>query len=468
MKRSLVAFVLAAGEGTRFRSEKNKVLHPLLGKSMLRLTLDTVLSLKPKKTYVVVGRQREAVMEEAAAAGVEFVHQKERKGTAHAVLAGRSVLKNCAGHDALVVPGDLPLVRASVLKSLIMFHKKHRNAATVLSAAVENPAGFGRIVRIHDRNMHIVEENEAGANIRKIKEVNTSVYVFDVRELLRALPKISNNNKQREYYLTDIMAVLSRAGKKLGIFKTPHAEDIVHINTRHDLSRAVNVLRDRKIRELAGKGVTIFNPASTWIDFEVEIGRDTAIYPSAVLEGKTVIGRRCRIYPGTHIRNSRIGNDVSVFSSTVMEGATIEDRVTVGPFARLRPKTVLRAGSHIGNFVEMKNTDFGRGSKAGHLSYLGDSEIREEVNIGAGTITCNYDGIKKNKTVIEAGAFIGSGTQLVAPVKVGRGAYVAAGSVITKNVSPDALAVVRGKQIEKKGWALRRRDKQKQENNSGE
>jgi bifunctional UDP-N-acetylglucosamine pyrophosphorylase/glucosamine-1-phosphate N-acetyltransferase len=439
-----------------------------MGKSMLRLTLDSVLSLKPKKAYVIVGRQAASVMEEAAPTGVEFIHQKERKGTAHAVLAGWSVLKDHTGHDALVVPGDLPLVRASVLKSLVRFHRKHSNDATVLSAAVENPSGFGRIVRSREGSVRIAEEDNAGPSIRRIKEVNTSVYVFNIRELLRALPKISNDNKRREYYLTDIMAVLSRAGKKVGIYKTPHAEDIVHINTRHDLGRALNVLRDRKTRELAGKGVTILNPSSTWIDFEVEIGRDTVIYPSAVLEGKTVIGRRCRIYPGAHIRDSRIGDDVSVFTSTVMDGATIEDRVTVGPFARLRPKTVLRAGSHIGNFVEMKNTDFGRGSKAGHLSYLGDSEIREEVNIGAGAITCNYDGIKKNKTVIEAGAFIGSGTQLVAPVKVGRGAYVAAGSVITKNVSPDALAVVRGKQIEKKGWALRRREKLKQENNSDE
>jgi bifunctional UDP-N-acetylglucosamine pyrophosphorylase/glucosamine-1-phosphate N-acetyltransferase len=293
--------------------------------------------------------------------------------------------------------------------------------------------------------------------------VNSGIYVFDVKALLGALPKISNRNKNGEYYLTDAISILSAAGKKVSIFKALNPEDVIQVNTRYDLSRAVNVLRERKIRDLSENGVTVLNPSSTWIDLEADIGRDTVVYPSVVIEGKTRIGERCCLYPGAHIINSRIGNHVSVFSSTVMVDATVEDEVIVGPFARLRPKTILRAGAHVGNFVEMKNTDFGRGSKAGHLSYLGDSEIGEGVNIGAGTITCNYDGVKKNRTVIEAGAFIGSGTQLVAPVKVGKGAYIAAGSVITKDVSPEALAVARGRQVERPGWARRKREKQRKE-----
>jgi len=461
MKKPLLTLVLAAGEGTRFRSETNKVLHPLLGRSMLRLVLDAGLSLKSEKTVVIVGCQKEAVMEEAAAAGIEFAYQKKRKGTAHAVMTAKSALKD--GYDAVVMPADFPLIRSATLKSLVSFHQKRGNAATVLSADVENPAGFGRIVRGKDGRIQIVEEKDAGLPVRKLKEVNSGIYVFDVTALLGALPKISNRNKNGEYYLTDAISILSAAGKKVSIFKALNPEDIIQVNTRYDLSRAVNVLRERKIRELSENGVTVLNPSSTLIDLEAEIGRDTVVYPSVVIEGKTTIGERCCLYPGAHIINSRIGNRVSVFSSTVMVGATVEDEVIVGPFARLRPKTILRAGAHVGNFVEMKNTDFGRGSKAGHLSYLGDSEVGEGVNIGAGTITCNYDGVKKSRTVIEAGAFIGSGTQLVAPVKVGKGAYVAAGSVITKDVSPEALAVARGRQVERPGWTRRKREKQRKE-----
>jgi len=455
MKNSLLALVLAAGEGTRFRSETNKVLHPLLGKSMIRLVLDAVLSLAPEKTYVLVGYERQAVMEETASLGVEFVHQKERKGTARAVLAAKAVLQDKEGDDVIVMPADLPLLRTETLRALVASHRKQGNKATVLSADVENPAGFGRIVRGRDGGLRIIEEKDAPPSVRKLKEVNTAVYVFAVRDLLRALPRISNNNKSGEYYLTDVISLFSRAGKKVNVFKTAHPEDIIQINTRSDLSRAAGAFRERKIQELSADGATVLSPASTWIDLDVRIGQDTIIYPSVIIEGQTTIGSRCRIYPGAHLINCRIGNDVAVLSSTVMEETTVEDHVQVGPFARLRPKTILRAGARVGNFVEMKNTDFGQGSKAGHLSYLGDSEIQERVNIGAGTITCNYDGLKKNRTVIEAGAFIGSGVELVAPVRIGKGAYVAAGSVITKDVSPEALAVARGRQVERAGWARR-------------
>jgi len=460
MKKPLVALVLAAGEGSRFRSETNKVLHPLLGTSLLGLVLDTVLALKPDKIVVVTGRGSEDVCRHAAPWGVDFAFQKERRGTGHAVLAAKSALRAAGAGDVLVVPGDLPLLRPAALKTLIARHRRRGNAATVLSAVVGDPSGFGRIVRAADGRVRIIEDADAEAATRAIPEVNTAVYVFDAGELGKALPKLTQANARGEYYLSDVIGILSAARKSVDVVPTDEPGDIRQVNTRYDLGPVVDVLRDRKVRELSGKGVTVLNPASTWIDLGVDIGPESVIYPSVVIEGATTIGRAARIYPGAHLIGSRLGDRVTVFSSTVIEGATIEDGVTVGPFARLRPRTILRAGAHIGNFVEMKNTDFGRGAKAGHLSYLGDSEVQEEVNIGAGTITCNYDGVRKNRTIIEAGAFIGSGTQLVAPVRVGRGAYVAAGSVITKDVSPDALAVARGRQFEKPEWAKRRREQQ--------
>jgi bifunctional UDP-N-acetylglucosamine pyrophosphorylase/glucosamine-1-phosphate N-acetyltransferase len=392
---------------------------------MLRLVLDSAGSVKPDKTYIVVGRQGENIMEEAAASGAEFIHQKKAKGTVQAVLAAKPVFKGCAESDVLIIPGDMPLLRPRALKALIATHRRRGNALTFMSGD-GNPAG---------------------------------VYIFKAGELLPVLSKISKKQNKRAPSLKDAIALLSAAGKKVGAYKTTSGEDIVRIDTRRDFSRAVGILRERKIREIADRGVAILNPSATWIDLEAEIGRDTVIYPGAVIEGRTTIGRHCRIYPGAHIINSKIGRNVKVLSFTVVEDTVIEDDAWAGPFARLRPKTILRSGSRVGNFVEMKNTDFGRGSKAGHLSYLGDSWIGEDVNIGAGTITCNYDGLKKNKTIIESGAFIGSGSELVAPVKVGRGAYVGAGSVITKDVSPGALAVSRGRQYEKPGWSRRRRNK---------
>ncbi len=463
MTKPLVAIVLAAGEGTRFRSGANKVLHPLLGTSMLGLILDAVGSLAPASTVVVTGYDGESVARHAAPWGVTTAVQRERRGTGHAVLAARLALRSAGACDVLVVPGDLPLLRPAALKALAARHRRRENAATVLSAIVPDPSGFGRIVRDGKSRVRIVEDADAGPETRPITEVNSSVYIFDSGALWRALAKLSPANARGEYYLSDAVGLLSEAGRQVEVVPTPQPGDIRQVNTRYDLGPVVEALRDRKIRALSDRGVTVLNPASAWIDLGVEIGPETVLFPSVVIEGATTIGRAGRIFPGAHIIASRLGDGVTVFSSTVIEGATIEDGATVGPFARLRPKTIIRAGAHIGNFVEMKNTDFGRGAKAGHLSYLGDTEVQEGVNIGAGTITCNYDGVRKNRTVIEAGAFIGSGTELIAPVRVGHGAYVAAGSVITKDVSPDALAVARGRQVEKPGWARKKREQQAQD-----
>jgi bifunctional UDP-N-acetylglucosamine pyrophosphorylase/glucosamine-1-phosphate N-acetyltransferase len=343
-------------------------------------------------------------------------------------MAARNWLRESGDSDVLIVPADLPLVRPEALRTLVRAHRRRGSVASVLSAEVEDP-----------------------------------ICVFKTTEFLRALSKAGRKRRAGEFKLAEVLDALSVTGKKVAEVEIPDEGDFVQVRTRSDLSRAIQILRERKIREVSEAGVSILNPASTWIDLDVEIGRDTTIYPSVILEGRTTVGAGCRLYPNVHVINCRVGDRVSIFSSTVMEDVTVEDEVTIGPFARLRPKTFLRAGSHVGNFVEMKNTDFGRKSKAGHLSYIGDAEIQEGVNVGAGTITCNYDGIRKNRTTIEAGAFIGSGTELVAPVRIGRGAYVAAGSVITKDVSPDALAVARGRQIEKADWARRKRETPKSE-----
>ncbi len=459
MKRNLLALVLAAGKGTRFKSDKIKVLHPMLGKPMIHLVVDCLFALRPEAVYVVVGYQKDDVMQQAYSRPVEFIHQKIQRGTAHAVLAAKKILKAHKNKNVLVINGDLTLIRPDTLRRMIKQHQKEKNALTFLSAEMENPAGFGRVIQQKNNGFRVIEEKDAAPAQRRIKEVNVGVYLFRIKDLLGALPKISNKNVKSEFYLTDIIEIMSGKEGNVGVYKAPAEQEIVGINDRFELAEAVAILRQRKIKSLAASGVTVCDPSTTWIDLDVKIGRDTTIYSSVVVEGKTKIGQRCRLYPYVHVRDSRVGHDVKILPSTVIEESTIERGAQVGPFAHLRPNSTVRAGAKIGNFVEMKNTVFGRGSKAGHLSYIGDSEVRDNVNIGAGTITCNYDGKKKHKTVIEEGAFIGSGTELVAPVRIGKNSYVGAGSTITKNVSSGALAVSRSKQVEKPGWGKKKRKK---------
>jgi bifunctional UDP-N-acetylglucosamine pyrophosphorylase/glucosamine-1-phosphate N-acetyltransferase len=329
-----------------------------------------------------------------------------------------------------------------------------------MTAEPENPYGFGRVFKTEKGNgkdgYFVIEEKDATSAQKKIREVNVGIYLFNIKDLFRALPKISNKNKKGEYYLTDIIEIMSLEGMRVGRFKTDYKEEVVGVNDRFELALAANVLRKRKIESLTSSGVTVYDPKTTWIDFDVKVGRDTILYPSIILEGKTVIGSNCKIYPFSHIIDSKIGDRTKVLSSCVVEKSSLEKDVQIGPFTRLRPNSILKQGAKVGNFVEMKNTVFGKGSKAGHLSYLGDSEVAQDVNIGAGTICCNYDGKTKNKTIIDEGAFIGSGVELVAPVKVGKKAYVGAGSTITKDVSPGSLAVERSKQIERKDWVRKK------------
>ena len=456
MKRELLALVLAAGKGTRFKSDRIKVLHPMLGKPMIHLVVDCLLALKPETVYVVVGYQKDEVMAEGFSKPVAFVHQKEQKGTAHAVLAAKKILRSNRDKDLLVINGDLTLIRPETLKGMVKRHRKDKNSLTFLSAEMENPTGFGRVTYEENGLIRIYEEKDATTVQRRIKEVNVGVYLFRIADLLASLGKISNENAKGEFYLTDIIEIMSLGSEKVGVHKAPAEQEIVGINDRFELAKAVEILRRRKIMSLAASGVTIYDPVTTWIDLDVKIGRDTTIYSSVILEGRTRIGRGCRIYPFAHVKDSRIGDDVDILTSSVIEESTIEKGARVGPFTHLRPDSIVKAGAKVGNFVEMKNTVFGKGSKAGHLSYLGDSEIKENVNIGAGTITCNYDGKKKHKTVIDEGAFIGSGTELIAPVRIGKDAYVGAGSTINKNVSPGALAVSRSRQVEKPGWGRKK------------
>jgi len=459
MKRELLALVLAAGKGTRFKSDKIKVLHPMLGKPMIHLVVDCMLALRPETVYVVVGFQKDEIMAEEYSKPVQFIHQKKQLGTAHAVLAAKNILQTSRNKDLLVINGDLTLIRPETLRPMIKQHRKDKNALTFLSAEMDDPTGFGRVTYCENDLIRIFEEKDATPAQRKIKEVNVGVYLFSIEDLLGSLPKISNKNAKSEFYLTDIIEIMSKRKGKVGAYKAPAEQEIVGINDRYELAKAVEILRQRKIKSLAASGVTILDPSTTWIDLDVEIGRDTTIYSSVVLEGRTKIGKGCKLYPFVHVKDSRIGSDVNILTSTVIEESTIEKGVQVGPFTHLRPKNILKAGAKVGNFVEMKNTIFGRSSKAGHLSYLGDCEIKDNVNIGAGTITCNYDGRKKHKTVIDEGAFIGSGTELIAPVKIGKDSYVGAGSTITKDVSAGALAVSRSRQIEKPGWGRKKRKK---------
>jgi bifunctional UDP-N-acetylglucosamine pyrophosphorylase/glucosamine-1-phosphate N-acetyltransferase len=458
MNKRLVAIVLAAGEGTRFHSETAKVLHPLLGKSLLRLAVEAARGTNPDRLLVVAGRRRDGVAAAARALGAEVVEQTAVDGTARAMAAAKSALRNEGESQLLILPAGLPLIRSEILRELLTYHRRRRASLTVLSALVSDPRGFGRVVRGQNGSLRIVEERDAEGLVLAIREVGTSIYAARAADLLGVLPRIRKTNAAGEAALTDAVGLLAKAGRRVEAFMTPAPEEIIQVHTRVEAALAGAALRDRKNRELAEAGVAIVDPSSAWIDLEARIGRDSIVSPFVVIEGATTIGRRSRIGPGCHVRDAVIGDDVVLSAATVIEEAVVENAVTIGPFARLRGGTVLRAGAHVGNFVEMKKTDFGPGAKAGHLSYLGDSDVGEGVNIGAGTITCNFDGVRKNRTVIEAGAFIGSGSELVAPIRIGRGAYVAAGSVIVEDVAPDALAIARGRQSEKPGWARRKRE----------
>ncbi len=425
MTKNPVVLILAGGKNSRFRSMIPKALHPVLGTTMLGLVAAAVRTVKPLRTVVVTGSWSPEDLRTLSSLATDVVREKADAGTGGALLSARRVLRGHPGRDVLVIQADLPLVTGPTLRALLEGHRKEGSAVTVLRApGVPGACPPG--------------------------ELPCPVCVIKGRELLAALPKVPRRG-DGSFSLGDIVGLIS-ATRASGLCPARGFEELFEVGTRYDLAVAASVLRLRKIRELSAAGVTVVDPSATWIDLGVRVGGETVISPSVVIEGETRIGRDCRISPNVRIADSRIGNRVRIFDATVIEGCVLENDVQAGPFSRLRPGTVVKAGSRVGNFVEMKKTVIGPRSKALHLSYLGDSRIGKGVNIGAGTITCNYDGVNKHPTTIADGVFIGSGTELVAPVKVGRKAYVGAGSTITKDVPAGALALARARQVVKTGW----------------
>ncbi len=464
--RAVSAVILAAGLGKRMRSRRIKLLHVIGGAPMVRHVARAAAELKPVVLAAVVGNQAEDVTAALSSdarlrqAGLTFVTQARQLGTGHAVMQAEPLLRR-AGRNAgelLILSGDVPLIRPSTLRALLKRHRSSDAAATVLTTIVQDPTGYGRVVRGANRELlSIVEERDATPAQKKIREINCGLYCASSDALFPALKRTGRSNAQGEHYLPDIFPILRRKGLRVEAYEHSDAEEVLGVNDRSELARAGKVLYMRRAEDLMESGVTIVDPACTYVDPEVEVGRDSVIHPMARLEGRTRIGTGCVIGASVHIVDSVLGDQVIVRDLCVMTDAVIGDAVVIGPFAHLRPGTVLEKGVHIGNFVEVKKSRLGKGSKANHLTYLGDAEIGERCNIGAGTITCNYDGVMKHPTILEDGVFIGSDTQLVAPVRVRRGAYVGAGSTITKDVPEDSLALSRAPQRVVKDWAKHRR-----------
>jgi bifunctional UDP-N-acetylglucosamine pyrophosphorylase / glucosamine-1-phosphate N-acetyltransferase len=443
----LDVLILAAGLGTRMRSRTAKVLHKLGGRPLIAHVARAAAALTSRPIHVVIGHQAEqveaAVREELGEHGAVFITQAEQRGTGDAVMAARDALSG-AGSTLLVLSGDVPLVRAETLGALIQQHRAHRGrgaACTMLTVRLEDPTGYGRIVRDEDgRFQKIVEQRDASAEERQIKEINAGIYCFETRALFQALERVQPANAQGEYYLTDVAGILRADGQDVSIFPHADAREVSGINTRVELAEFERILRQRTLRRLMlDSGVTFIDPAHTYVSAEAQLGRDCVIYPDVHIEGSTVIGDDCEIRSGTRITNSRIGNGVTVKDHCVIVESEVSDGCTIGPSAHLRMNAKLEEGASVGNFVEMKKSRLGRKSKAMHLTYLGDATIGEKTNIGAGTITCNYDGKNKHETVIEDEVKIGSDTMLVAPVRVGRNSVTGAGAVVTKDVPPDTL-----------------------------
>jgi bifunctional UDP-N-acetylglucosamine pyrophosphorylase/glucosamine-1-phosphate N-acetyltransferase len=455
MSDSLATVVLAAGLGTRMKSSLPKVLHKICGKPMIKCVADAVLKLKPAHNIVVINPGSEDVKAALKGYDAVFAVQKVQKGTADALKCAAEKLKGFKG-ALLVLNGDTPLISAATLQKFLDLHKKNKNDLSVMSFNAEGSHSYGRIIRENDKLKAIIEDKDADEEQKKIKEVNSGIYAIN-SNLLNLLKEIRINPKKGEYYLTDIVEIAVKKGYKAGAYLLGNETELTGINSREELYRAGIYMRDKIISFWMENGVSFIDCSSAFIHPDAKIGPDTVIYPNVHIEGKTVIGKGCAVYPNARIIDSAIGDGATIKDSTVIESSTIKATASIGPFAHLRPGSVIGASAKIGNFVEIKKSVIGKGAKASHLSYLGDAEIGKDVNIGAGTITCNYDGKEKHKTIIEDDVFIGSDTQLVAPVKVGKGAYVGAGSTITKNVPPMSLAISRTEQRHIEKWALRKR-----------
>lgn len=450
----LLAVILAAGKGTRMKSALPKVLHEIGGKPMVQHVLDAAHIAGANKKVVVVGFGAECV-ETTLGNQAEFVVQAEQLGTGHAVMQAREYLQDFDG-TIMVLCGDTPLLKGETLKKLFAEHKSAGAAATVLTAHMPNPTGYGRVIRdASGQVLKIVEQKDANSRELAVNEINTGIYCFERAALFDALQNINCDNMQGEYYLTDVIGILATAHSKVWAVQVDDYQDTLGINSRMQLAEAEKIVRRRKLVELMDSGVTIMDIDSTFIDQAVTIAADTVIYPFTWIEGNTEIGRNCKIGPNSRIENSSIGDNTTLHFVYAHDCKVGNDAI-IGPYVHLRPATVLADKVKVGNFVEIKNSQVGVGSKVPHLSYIGDTDMGEKVNIGSGTITVNYDGKSKYRTTIEDGAFIGCNTNLVAPVTVGKGAYVAAGSTITKNVPADALGVARSRQSNIEGWVTKK------------
>ncbi len=455
----ITAIVLAAGQGTRMRSSRAKVLHEVAGWPILRHVLAAVESLRPARVVVVVGHQAEQVRAAVADLPVEFVLQAEQRGTGHALLQARAAVEEAAG-PVLVLYGDVPCIRGATLSRLVDTHRQAGRPLTMATVRLADPSGYGRIVRdSRGEILKVVEERDASAAERRIDEANPGLYVAEPRFLAGGLGRFAAPDGASaatgEYYLTDLVALAARAGGVAAV-ELADAGEVLGVNTREDLALAAARLRAEIARRHLDGGVTLVHPEATYIDVSVAIGPDTTIEPNVVLKGRTRIGAGVTIETGAVLTDATIGDGAVIHAYSVIAESEVGPGAQVGPFARLRPGNRLGPEVKVGNFVELKKATLGRGTKASHLSYLGDATIGERVNIGAGTITCNYDGVRKHQTVIEDGAFIGSDSQLVAPVRVGRDAYVASGTTVTDDVPPGALAIARSRQVNKEGWVARR------------
>ena len=460
MKSPVNLVILAAGLGTRMKSKQAKVLHRAGGRTLIEQVVKTALQVTPAEhVTVVVGHQAEQVRAVLAPSGVHIVEQSEQKGTGHAVLACRPALISQGGL-VVVLYGDCPLLSRATLEELIDREAESHAAATLIATRLQNPTGYGRLVFDEKGALKaIVEEKAATPEQRAIQLINSGIYCFRADLLWKHITEIRLNETAHEYYLTDMAEILNRAGHSVDVMEVANSEELLGINTRVELAAVDKIFRERKAQQLMLDGVTIEKPESVTIDDDAQIGADSVIEPFAQILGTAEIAENCRIGACSIIRNSKLAENVEIAPFTSIVDSQIEAGVHIGPFARLRNGNRVAAGSRIGNFVELKNTQFGAGAKANHLAYLGDAEIGAEVNIGAGTITCNFDGVQKHRTHIGKEAFVGSNSTLVAPIEIGDGSYVGAGSVITDPVPPEALALGRGRQVVKEGWAAKKKKK---------
>jgi bifunctional UDP-N-acetylglucosamine pyrophosphorylase / glucosamine-1-phosphate N-acetyltransferase len=451
--------VLAAGKGTRMKSALPKVLHKAHGLPLIEHVFRAAGALNPTSIVVIVGHEADVVQRALSTrTGLHFAIQQPQLGTGHALLQAESALKGARG-TVLLLSGDVPLLRTSTLQALVATHEERGAAATVLTAVLDDATGYGRIVRENGAISAIIEHKDATPAQREIREMNSGIYAFDIAPLFGALREIGSANTQGEYYLPDLVKIYRQRGLIVETVIAEHPAEVMGVNSRVELAEVGAILKHARNEALMEAGVTLMDPETAFVGFDVKIGTDTILYPNVHLEGQTSIGSDCVVYPGVRITDATIEDDVVINNGCVVCESHVRTGARLGPYAHIRPQSDVGEHAHVGNFVELKKTTLGTGSKANHLAYLGDATIGTKVNVGAGTITCNYDGTSKNPTVIEDGAFIGSDTQLIAPVRIGKGAYVAAGSSITEDVPADSLAIARGKQVNKDGWVAKRKKK---------